>query len=234
MQQGAAPVSNPQEVRKALQEILDQRQFTHLSPNEGSSDSMERLFSYAKSLFDTPCIKKMLLLMERLTAPILDFLKKNIGHIFSSNASWHILLALSVILMIGMIILILRTLRRNIVHHAETNKDDESPVPGDDLETSEEKAAINERNGDYVGALRNLYHALLLFLDEKKIARFDESSTNGEIETELRQKCSNEAMELFRHCTLQFERILYADASASESQLKRFRENYDSFKRMVA
>jgi hypothetical protein len=227
------PCKEPETVRRALQEVIDQRQFAHLNPRESGSDSMEKIYGYIKSLFEAPWLKKTLVFLERLFSPLLGLLKKCIASFLSSDAIWQVLLLVCVLLVIAMIIMILRTLKKNIVAHASGAERMVPAESGEDSETREEKASISEGNRDYLDAVKNLYQALLLFLDEKKLVTFELSSTNGEILMELRRKCSDEAQNLFWRCAQHFERILYAEEPLTDNDLKVFKENYYEFKRVV-
>jgi hypothetical protein len=81
-------------------------------------------------------------------------------------------------LVIGVIVYLLRGLRRGMVADARASDDD--PEGNLTAKTALDQAGGLARGGDYRTAVRYLYLSALLWLDERNILRYDRALTNRE------------------------------------------------------
>jgi hypothetical protein len=107
----------------------------------------------------------------------------------------------------------------------------DSPEAGEDPTTStqaQELAKLSEDSQDYRAAIRYLYLASLLLLDERGVLRYDATLTNREL---LRQVNNKSAMyELLRSVVQTFDRVWYGFATVDESLYQDFRQNVEQLR----
>ena len=81
----------------------------------------------------------------------------------------------------------------------------------------------HEAAGEYRGAVRCLYIAMLLTFDEYRVARFDRRQTNWEHLTRIESNPIYSAESGFRHLTQRFDRIWYGHQSIGAGDVMEFR-----------
>lgn len=91
------------------------------------------------------------------------------------------------------------------------------------------KAALSEAarlasEGDYRSALRLVYLAILLKLDDRELIRFDRTGTNWEYLAKLRPY--SELQEILRPVTIAFDEKWYGHAPASDEDYREFLDIY--------
>lgn len=86
-----------------------------------------------------------------------------------------------------------------------------------DAEFHKKSAGILAGRGDHAGAIRQLYLAMLCYLDEKKLVPFEDARTNLEYLDELETYSTAELTRLFSEISLLFESIRYGGHEASET-----------------
>ncbi len=139
------------------------------------------------------------------------------------------LLVLGLLLVLAIVVYAVRGVRQSVVRDAKARDDaaaeDENISAGDAVD----RAHIEARGGDYRTAVRYLYLSSLLWLDERKLLRYDRSLTNREY---LQRASGNPALhERLAPVVGTFERVWYgrrtlkeADFLAYEAQINSLRD----------
>jgi hypothetical protein len=107
----------------------------------------------------------------------------------------------------------------------------ENPEAGEDPTTStqaQELAKLSEDSQDYRAAIRYLYLASLLLLDERGVLRYDPTLTNRELLRQINNKSA--IYELLRSVVQTFDRVWYGFAPVSESLYQDFRQNVEQLR----
>ncbi|MDP9315161.1 MAG: DUF4129 domain-containing protein [Chloroflexota bacterium] len=145
-----------------------------------------------------------------------------------SPLGW-VLLTLGLLLVLGIVVYAIRGVRQSVVRdakaRAEAALEDENITAGEALDRAQSQA----RSGDYRTAVRYLYLSSLLWLDERKLLRYDRSLTNREY---LQRANTDPALhERLAPVVGTFERVWYgrrelaeADFLAYEEQIKGLRD----------
>lgn len=92
--------------------------------------------------------------------------------------------------------------------------------------------AVAER-GDYTGALKLVYLALLISLDRLNLLRFDESRTNWEYIEHLRRSGNAHIAKAFEPITQLFDRCVYAQRGATQDEYQHVRVSYEHILRVA-
>ncbi len=153
------PSAAPADARERLQRMLDQPPFKR--PDEPQAPAWLREF------FDW-----LVRLLENVFRPL--------GQISPSGGrtvAWGIAIV-GALLLLGVLVYLLRGLRRGVV--ANANADDDDPAASLTAKTALDQAGGLARGGDYRTAVRYLYISALLWLDERDILRYDRALTNRE------------------------------------------------------
>lgn len=141
---------------------------------------------------------------------------------------WALLIT-GVLLLLALIIYAIRGVRRSVVSDARARAavaaDEEDISANEALDRAQNQA----RDGDYRTAMRYLYLSSLLWLDERKLLRYDRSLTNREYL--IRSAGNPQLEERLRPVITTFDRVWYGratldegDFQAYEDQVKRLRE----------
>jgi hypothetical protein len=109
----------------------------------------------------------------------------------------------------------------------------ETPAPDDDPTTSTEahdRAAEAERASDYRSAVRYLYLACLLLLDERGLLRYDPALTNRE----HLQRAANQPQlaDLLRPVVNTFDRVWYGFAPVDDALYQEFRQTVERLQQL--
>jgi hypothetical protein len=145
------------------------------------------------------------------------------GELLSPSLSEAVLILAGVIVVIGLLVYLGRMLR---VQPAAVDLDTET-VPGSSqaaADRAEELKAVS----DYRAAIRQLYLASLLALDEQRIIRYDATLTNREHLDQLRDQ--PHLRELMSQVVSIFDRVWYGFAPADESLYRSFRQYLDQLR----
>lgn len=108
-------------------------------------------------------------------------------------------------------------------------------VPNDDPTTSDDAqnmATENAQSQDYRSAIRYLYLASLLMLDERGVIHYNSSLTNREHLQHLRDR--PQVQDLLRQVVNAFEEVWYGYLSVDEAYYQHFRQQVDELNRIVA
>jgi hypothetical protein len=153
------PSSAPADARERLQRLLDQPPFKR--PDEPQTPAWLREF------FDW-------------LGRVLEDAFRPLGRISPTGgrtAAWVIAI-IGAVLLVGVLIYLLRGLRRGMVASAQAEDDD--PAANLTAKTALDQAGGLARGGDYRTAVRYMYISALLWLDERDILRYDRALTNRE------------------------------------------------------
>jgi hypothetical protein len=153
------PGAAPADARERLKRMLDQPPFKQDDPPQAPA--------WLRDFFDW-----LIRLLERAFQPL--------GRISPSGGrtvAWAIALV-GAALLLGVIVYLLRGLRRGVVSGASA--EDGDPEANLTAKTALDQASGLARGGDYRTAVRYLYLSALLWLDERDILRYDRALTNRE------------------------------------------------------
>ena len=153
------PSAAPADARERLQRMLDQPPFKQ--PDAPQTPAWLREF------FDW-------------LGRVLENAFRPLGRISPTGGrtvAWVIAL-IGAALLVGVLIYLLRGLRRGVVASAQV--DDDDPAANLTAKTALDQAGGLARGGDYRTAVRYLYISALLWLDERDILRYDRALTNRE------------------------------------------------------
>jgi hypothetical protein len=153
------PSSAPADARERLRQILDQPPFKQPEPPQAPA--------WLRAFFDW-------------LGRALESLFRPIGRVSAANGraiAWVIGIV-GTVLLLGVIVYLLRGLRRGMV--ADIHAADEDSEANLTAKTALEQASGLARGGDYRTAVRYLYLSALLWLDERNVLRYDRALTNRE------------------------------------------------------
>jgi hypothetical protein len=180
------PSVAPADARERLQRMLDQPPFKR--PDEPQAPAWLREF------FDW-----LVRLLENVFRPL-----GQISPTGGRTIAWGIAIV-GALLLLGVLVYLLRGLRRGVVAGANANDDD--PAANLTAKTALDQAGGLARGGDYRTAVRYLYISALLWLDERDILRYDRALTNREYLERVRD---NPALrELMTPIVETFDRVWY-------------------------
>ena len=153
-------------------------------PSTAPADARERL----QRMLDQPPFKQP----DAAQAPswlreLLDWLGRLLENVFrplgrispsgGNTIAWAIAIV-GAVLLVGVLVYLLRGLRRGVIANASADNDD--PAANLTAKTALDQASGLARGGDYRTAVRYLYISALLWLDERDILRYDRALTNRE------------------------------------------------------
>jgi hypothetical protein len=153
------PSTAPADARERLRQMLDQPPYKRPDPPQSPA--------WLRDFGDW-----LVRVLERLFEPL--------GRISPSGgrtAAWTIA-AIGGLLLLGVLVYLLRGLRRGMVAGARADEDD--PEANLTAKTALDQAGGLARGGNYRTAVRYLYISALLWLDERDILRYDRALTNRE------------------------------------------------------
>ena len=126
-----------------------------------------------------------------------------------------ILVIVGGLLVLGIVVYAVRGVRQSVVRDAKARADAE--LSEEDISAGEalDRAHSTARDGDYRTAVRYLYLSSLLWLDERKLLRYDRSLTNREY---LQRAQANPALhDQLAPVVGTFERVWYGQGQLEES-----------------
>ena len=201
----AQPASTaPGDARKRLQQILDNPPFQRSQPAERSW--LGQLLDWLGRL------------LERLLRPVSETAQNNGGAI-----TWTVALV-GGLLLAAVIGYLLLGLRRTLTREARLGQDD--PEANLSAKTAFDQASALARDGDYRTAVRFLYLAALLRLDERDLLRYDRALTNREY---LEQARNNPALQARLAPVVDtFDRVWYGHAPLDASAFADYRAQVEA------
>ncbi|MEN6372766.1 MAG: DUF4129 domain-containing protein [Armatimonadota bacterium] len=151
-----------------------------------------------------------------------------IGPIGVPNGFGVIVTVIAIVLLIGILALITSNVI-NIRRTAKVREKDEDnsiysgpTIPRNALDEAQKMAV----SGDYRAALRLVYLAILLRLDERDLIRFDRTGTNWEYLSMLRKY--HQVHDTLKPVTMVFDRKWYGHESACDGDYQSFIRAYES------
>jgi hypothetical protein len=140
---------------------------------------------------------------------------------------WALLL-LGGLLVVGLVVYAVRGARQSVVRdakvRAEAELDEENITATEALNRAQGQA----RDGDYRNAVRYLYLGSLLWLDERKLLRYDRSLTNREY---LQQAAANgELRERLGPVVGTFERVWYGHRDLQEDDFRAYEQQVEQLR----
>lgn len=201
----AQPASTaPADARARLQQILSSPPFQRSQPAERSW--LGQFLDWLGRL------------LERLLRPVSETAQNNGGVI-----TWTIALV-GGLLLAAVIGYLLLGLRRSLTHEANLEQDDsEANLTA---KTAFDQASALARDGDYRTAVRFLYLAALLRLDERDLLRYDRALTNREYIEQVRD---NPALqERLMPVVATFDRVWYGHAPLDEAAFAAYRTQVEA------
>ncbi|HEU5101223.1 MAG TPA: DUF4129 domain-containing protein [Roseiflexaceae bacterium] len=153
------PSAAPADARERLRQMLDQPPFKRPDPPQAPA--------WLRDLTDW-----LVRILERLFEPL-----GRISPTGGRTVAWAIA-SVGALLLIGVLVYLLRGLRRGLVSSARADEDD--PEANLTAKTALDQAGGLARGGNYRTAVRYLYLSALLWLDERDILRYDRALTNHE------------------------------------------------------
>jgi Domain of unknown function (DUF4129) len=153
------PSAAPADARERLQRMLDQPPF--------KQPDAQQTPAWLSGFFDW-----LGRLLENAFRPL-----GRISPTGGRTVAWVIAIV-GAVLLVGVLVYLLRGLRRSVVASAQAN--DHDPAANLTAKTALDQAGGLARGGDYRTAVRYLYISALLWLDERDILRYDRALTNRE------------------------------------------------------
>jgi hypothetical protein len=156
-------------------------------------------------------------MIEALLRPLAPALPGTVN-----SVAW-IIAGIGIILLLGVIIYLINGLRRGVVSEAPKANDD----PEANLTAREaiDQAGSLARDGDYRTAVRFLYLAALLRLDERGLLHYDRALTNREYIERVRD---NPALrETLTGIVETFDRVWYGHMSIDQAAFERYRTSVE-------
>jgi hypothetical protein len=163
------------------------------------------------------------LLRQPTPPPITARTTSSGGESLSPSFFEAVLILVVVIVVIGLLVYLARMLQ---VQPAAVDLDDEA-IPGSS-QAAADRAEKLKAVSDYRAAIRQLYLASLLALDEQRIIRYDATLTNREHLDQLRDQ--PHLRELMSQVVSIFDRVWYGFAPADESLYRSFRQYLDQLR----
>jgi hypothetical protein len=146
------------------------------------------------------------------------------AELMSPSLAQLLLIAVGLSVAIGLLVYLWRMLQ---VQPAAADLDaDAAP---DASQAAEDRAEESKAANDYRMAIRQLYLASLLLLDEQGIIRYDAALTNREHLEQLREQ--PRLRELMVQAVTIFDRVWYGFAPADEALYRSFREHLEQLRR---
>jgi hypothetical protein len=145
----------------------------------------------------------------------------------SPDVAQIVMIVLAIVAVTGVLVYLVRNLRQQAVSLPLEQQADDPTTTRDALQRAEAQAA----NHDYRSAIRYLYLACLLLLDERRIIRYDSALTNREHVRQLREK--PHLQEGLRQVVKVFEDVWYGYAPVDEQLYRQFTQQIDQLKHMV-
>ena len=166
----------------------------------------------------------------RWVGRVLENLFRPIGRATSGGSGNVIAWAIGIIglvLLAGVIVYLLRGLRRGMVAHARAGEDD--PEANLTARTALDQAGGLARGGDYRTAVRYLYLSALLWLDERNILRYDRALTNREYLERVRDNPALSAR--MASIVDTFDRVWYGHLPIDADSFEIYRQQVEALRR---
>ena len=158
----------------------------------------------------------------------LEQLLRPIGRVATGSGNvvaWAIAIV-GLVLLIGVIVYLLRGLRRGMVGDAQLDDDPEANLTA---KTALDQAGGLARGGDYRTAVRYMYLSALLWLDERNVLRYDRALTNREYLDRVRENPALRAR--MAPIVDTFDRVWYGHVPIDAAAFEAYREQIEALRR---
>lgn len=146
-----------------------------------------------------------------------------------SPLGWAMLIV-GLLLVLGLVIYAIRGVRQSVVRDAKARAEAEAEAEQITATEALDRAQTQARSGDYRTAVRYLYLSSLLWLDERRLLRYDHSLTNREYLAEAR---ANPALhERLSPVIGTFERVWYGQRELAEQDFRAYEEQVQGLRNM--
>ncbi len=174
---------------------------------------------------------------DTLISQILDWIIRQIARIFqpvgqvdtgTANASGWIFSGLGVILVVGVVIYLLLSMKRSIAHDAHLATQEDAELKWTST-TALKQASTLARSGDHRTAVRYLYLSSLLLLDERGLLRYDRSLTNREY---LQQVQHTELQTHLHPIVDTFDRVWYGHMPLDSDGFASYQQHVEALRKV--
>jgi hypothetical protein len=168
---------------------------------------------------------------QRLLAFLSDVLERFFGAVEQPVGSalpaigW-VLLFVGALAVVALLVYAVLSLRRGVVREAALPGDPEASLTSAD---ALRQASDTARGGDYRAAVRYLYLASLLWLDERNLLRYDRALTNREYLQQVRPNADLYAR--LQPVIETFDRVWYGHAPVDAATFEAYRRQIDELRR---
>lgn len=141
---------------------------------------------------------------------------------------WALLIG-GLLLVLGLLVYAVRAVRRSLLRDASVKAaaaEEHTLSSGQALD----RANIEAQAGDYRGAVRFLYLGALLWLDERKLLRYDRSLTNREYLEATRD--DTPLHERLAPVVGTFDRVVYGHRELSEADFRAYQQQVDALREL--
>lgn len=222
-------------IRSALDDILKQRQFAHLSLKNDDETLSQMFLQFVKTITENSYIKKFIAFSEKLLSLFLKYLYKLLPGVKNNDIYYEILIICSIILITVFFFHMTKALKNNLIFEDKKRSDaiEHSSLP--DIIEFEKKAASLALQQNFATAISYLYNALLLDFQNRKFISDLRLLTNGEIIMILSDQnhLKEDLIELFRKICISFDEKFYAEKTATKADYLEFREDYVRLRKKI-
>jgi hypothetical protein len=204
------PSTAPADARERLRQMLDQPPFKRPDPPQAPA--------WLRDFGDW-----LVRVLERLFEPL-----GRISPTGGRTAAWAIAV-IGGLLLIGVLVYLLRGLRRGMVAGARADEDD--PEANLTAKTALDQAGGLARGGNYRSAVRYLYISALLWLDERDILRYDRALTNREYLERVRD--NPVLLERMAPIVETFDRVWYGHLPIDAESFAAYEQQVEALRRQV-
>jgi hypothetical protein len=202
------PSAAPADARDRLKQILDRPPFMQPEPAQTPG--------WLRAFFDW-------------LGRVLESMLRPIGRVTPSGGrtiAWAIG-AVGALLLAGVIVYLVRGLRRGMV--ADVRPDGDDPEANLTARSALEQASGLARGGDYRTAVRYLYLSALLWLDERNVLRYDRALTNREYLERVRDNPALRAR--MAPIVETFDRVWYGHLPIDAESFATYQEQVEALRR---
>ncbi|MDQ7824440.1 MAG: hypothetical protein RDV48_16685 [Candidatus Eremiobacteraeota bacterium] len=225
---GAAEESD--RIRGALGEILQQKQFEHLSAPSESHNAFDYLGEALKNFLALPWVKHTLEFLASVWSRVLAFLKLLFGPLAAGERPFYLFVFMVIVLMVLLILHIYRNLKKNVVTEIREEEKESLPLPVPRADF-EKRAREREASGEYLMAMAEMFHSFLYILQRKGIAGIGPSLTVRELGMLLEREGTLGRRESLQALLLSYEKSFYGKGAPDREAFLGFKDLYEGLKR---
>jgi hypothetical protein len=219
---------NPGNIKKLLQNVLSQDEFSQLRPSQFSifiknlvaQISQWGFVKYLTKIWNESGF------IKTISKTWTDFLN-HAEKLFSNPSTMTVLFVIALIILIAITILIVFNITKRMSLKLAVNKPD-STNNGEflDPDIQEKEAEFCASKGEFTDAIRHLYISLLLYLTRNGIIHFSSSRTNRETMRLIEQVNMPDLIRYFKQMSSVFEEKVYALRPTTGEDYLNFKQLY--------